>query len=67
MDGTHSATLALMTFRSGSGWPPRHGGQQLISTRFYAEPIIIEDTDIRADEAEREAAERAAADQEAER
>lgn len=65
MPGTLRATLALMTFRSGMGWSPRHDGKQLISTRFYPEPIIIEDTDLRTDEAEREAAERAAADQEA--
>ncbi len=34
------------------------GGRQLISTRFYPEPIVITDEEIRADEAEREAEER---------
>lgn len=40
-----------MTHRSGPGCDkPR--GQQLISTRFYPEPIIIDEQDVRADEAE---------------
>ncbi|WP_034272590.1 hypothetical protein [Haloechinothrix halophila] len=44
-----------ISYRSGASCGPPEGGRQLISTRFYPEPIIIEDADVRADEAEREA------------
>ncbi|WP_157361829.1 hypothetical protein [Haloechinothrix halophila] len=43
-----------MPHRSEAGCSPP-SGRQLIITRFYPEPIIITDEEIRADEAEREA------------
>lgn len=43
-----------MTHLTGAGCSPP-SGRQLISTRFYPEPIIITDDEVHADEAEREA------------
>jgi len=56
-----------MTYRSGPGCSPPSGGRQLISSRFYPEPIVITDDEIRADEAERETAEQRVAEQAQER
>ena len=56
-----------MTYRSGPNCSPPRCGWQLISSRFYPEPIVITDDEIRADEAERETAERHVAEREQER
>lgn len=55
-----------MTYRSGPCHSPPSGGRQLVSSRFYPEPIVITDAEVRADEADRAADERQNAERERE-